>query len=220
MVRSKTFAALALVATTAACAQQQHQPLTATHNPSLYSVHQPVVQRTDYVLDLAAAGGGGLASSEAARLQAWFDSLDIGYSDRIWLDESASYGTAAVREDVMRIAGSHGLLLSEGSPVTAGTVQPGLVRVVVTRMSASVPGCPNWAYRPEGGAPISTDSNYGCATNSNLAAMIADPNDLVAGRTGDGSGDATAAIKAVRAYRDRALSGAAGTVKAESVGGQ
>lgn len=220
MARSKSLGALILLGTLSTACTQTHKPLTAAHNPSLYSVHQPIVQRTDYVFDLA-AGGGGLSPSEASRLQAWFESLDIGYGDRIFLDESSSYGASAVREDVARVAGSYGLILSDGSPVTAGPVQPGLVRVVVTRMSASVPGCPNWAYAPEGGAPISTDSNYGCAVNSNIAAMVADPNDLVAGRTGDGVGDATAAIKAVRAYRDRTLSGAGGTVvQAEAAGGE
>lgn len=216
MARTRIFALLALGAMTAGC-MQDHADLTAKRNPTLYSVHQPVVQRTDYVMDLSVAGNG-LASGEDERLSAWFDSLDIGYGDRIFVDQSV-YQDSAAREDIARVAGSYGLLLSESAPVTAGAAQPGSVRVVVSRASASVPTCPDWAYAKLPENPNTTDSNYGCATNKNLAAMIADPNDLVAGRAADGTGDAAAAIKAIRAYRDRAGSGASGTVEAVAAGG-
>jgi len=44
-------------------------------------------------------------------------------------------------------------------------------------------------------------SNYGCALNSNMAAMIANPQDLVSGREGSGVGDTVTAFKAVEQYR-------------------
>jgi pilus assembly protein CpaD len=52
--------------------------------------------------------------------------------------------------------------------------------------------------------------------------MIADPNDLVRGRTDDAGGDAAAISKAVTAYRTRTLTGNGGTgLKVESSkGGQ
>ena len=55
---------------------------TTPGNPSLNSVHQPVVERVTHTLDLTAPGGV-LASGELARLDAWFSSLDLGYSDRV-----------------------------------------------------------------------------------------------------------------------------------------
>lgn len=198
------------------CARTQ-PVITAEQNRSLYSVHQPVVQRTDYVLDVD-AGGGALTAAEADRVRAWFDSLELRYGDRVSLDESGGYVDPAAREAIADVAGGYGLLLSEGAPVTAGTVAPGAVRLVVSRTAASVPSCPNWASAEHLGAPISTDPNFGCAINSNLAAMIADPSDLVRGQPGSAATDAEAAAKAVRDYRTRALSGAAGNVKAESVG--
>jgi pilus assembly protein CpaD len=73
-------------------------------------------------------------------------------------------------------------LLVDTPPVTAGNVAPGTVRVVVSRSTASVPSCPDWSKTTEANYNSSNHSNYGCASNSNLAAMIADPEDLVRGQ--------------------------------------
>lgn len=219
MARSASITALFLSVLAAGCAPTvgKDQGLTPTHNASVYSVHQPVVQRTDYLLDLAASGG--LTPLEAGRLQGWFEGLQIKYGDRIWMDEAPGYADPRTREDVAAVAASYGLLLSEGSPVTAGVVQPGMARIVVSRMAASVPTCPNWSDARSGDATSASHSNYGCATNSNLAAMIADPADLVLGQAGSTTDDAVAVSRAVKAYRDRPQTGAAGKVQSESTGG-
>jgi hypothetical protein len=52
MSRLKTFAAVAALGTGASACAPTNEPLSAANNPSVYSVHQPVVQRTDFVLDL------------------------------------------------------------------------------------------------------------------------------------------------------------------------
>jgi pilus assembly protein CpaD len=215
MVRSKSFIALAALGTLAAGCAEMTPEVAAKRNPTLYSVHQPVVQRTDYVLDLGSSGG--LGSAESGRLHAWFDSLQLGYGDRISVD--TGYGDSAARDDVARVAATYGLLLSDGAPLTAGAIQPGSVRVIVSRTRASVPGCPDWSFAAASGAGISTDSNYGCATNSNLAAMIADPNDLVLGQAGASAGDAATASKAIKSYRDAEPTGKAG-LKSDKAGGK
>ena len=218
MARVSSLAAAAgLSALAAGCSQPvvTHAGLTPSYNPSVYSVHQPVVQRSDYVLDLAA--GNGLAQSEAARLQAWLDGLQLGYGDRVWVDESATHG-GGVRQDIAAIVQSYGLLLSDGAPVTTGIRQPGGARVIVSRMNASVPTCPDWSDARIGAPSSPTHSNYGCAVNSNLAAMIANPADLVLGQSG--TMDASAGARAVKAYRDRPQTGAGGQVKPESPGGK
>jgi pilus assembly protein CpaD len=61
-------------------------------------------------------------------------------------------------------------------------------------------------------------SNYGCATNTNLAAMIADPEDLVRGKTGDSQVDAALSGKAIKAYREAPTTGTKG-LKVETTGG-
>jgi pilus assembly protein CpaD len=169
-------------------------------NTSVNSVNQPVVQRTDFVLDLV-TGADGVPATELARLDGWFEGLRLAYGDRISIDEPGGFADAAVRGDIADAAGRYGLLLAEGAPVTAGQVAPGSVRVVVSRTTASVPGCPNWGGQELGGRNA-TSPNYGCAINSNLAAMVADPNDLVLGQAGAAASDPATATRAIRSYRN------------------
>src|SRR3546814_2293771 len=141
MQRFKLTAALVTAGFAAACGPVTNG-LTQISMPRLSSVNQPVVQRTELVLDLNTTGCGWPAS-EQERLAAWLDSLQLGYGDRVAIDQ-AGYVDSASRHDVAAVVGRYGLLLSEGVPITAGAVQPGSVRVVVSRMTASVPGCPIW----------------------------------------------------------------------------
>jgi pilus assembly protein CpaD len=52
--------------------------------------------------------------------------------------------------------------------------------------------------------------------NSNLAAMIADPSDLVLGQAGAGVRDTGQAAKAIKVYRETAPSGIKGLAKETS----
>jgi pilus assembly protein CpaD len=171
------------------------------------AVNVPVVSRADYVFD-AAAPGGTLAPSEAARLDAWFNSLDLRYGDSVYVDGGA-YSEAA-RAQVADIAGNYGLLVSQGAPVTAGAVGSGNVRVVVSRNVASVPNCPNWERKSQPNYNNRMLPNYGCGVNSNLAAMVANPEDLIHGREGSGIGDAATAARAINAYRTAPTTGSKG----------
>ena len=77
---------------------------------------------------------------------------------------------------------NYGMLVPNGAPVTA-PVAPGNVRVVVSRNVASVPNCPNWERPSQPNYNNRMMPNLGCAVNSNLAAMVANPEDLVHGRS-------------------------------------
>jgi pilus assembly protein CpaD len=90
--------------------------------------------------------------------------------------------------------------------MTEGVVAPGYVRVVASRSTASVPECPYWGD-PGIESPVRTSSNYGCATNTNLAAMIANPDDLIRGREASANGAAIIAGRAVRVYRENRPTG-------------
>ncbi len=217
MSRIKTFAALAALGLGAgACSTAGPNQLTAGNNPSLYSVHQPVVQRTDFVLDLA-TDRDGVPTAELERLNAWFVSIGLGYGDTISVDDGE--GASGARGDVARVAADYGLLLADGAPVTAGRVPPGSIRVVASRSTASVPGCPDWTANTNGiTPPQATSSNFGCATNSNLAAMIANPDDLIHGRDGSGSGSATTAGRAIRTYREGVPTGRNGLPQTTTTG--
>lgn len=209
MISAKPLTALALVGFgLSACTSGPQGALTPVNNPSVFSVHQPVVQRTDFVLDLDAAGDS-LTASERARLAAWFESIEVGYGDQFYVEEARAYPSPGARGDVAAVLSQYGLLLRDGAPVTAGTVAPGVIRVIASRSTASVPGCPNWSD-DEIAPSVNTSSNYGCSLNANIAAMVADPNDLVRGRTGSVNGGADTASRAVRVYRGRTPTGAQG----------
>jgi len=170
------------------------------------SVNQPVVTGADYVFD-AAAPSGSLAPGETERLNAWFQGLGISYGDSIYVDGADAYGA---REQVAAVAANYGMSVLAGAPVTAGVIQPGSVRVVVSRRRASVPTCPNWTRPSESDFQNRSMSNYGCAVNTNLAAMVANPEDLVHGREGSSIGDTTTGAKAVQFYRTTPPSGTKG----------
>ncbi len=164
----------------------------------LASVNVPVVTGTDYAFD-AAAPGGALAPGESDRLNGWFQGLGLGYGDTVYVD--GSYAPAA-RNQVAQVAGRYGLLVAVGTPVTAGVVQPGSVRVVVARRRAVVPGCPNWSSPSQPNWDNKTMSDFGCGVNSNLAAQVANPLDLIQGRADSAASDGVTGAKAVLMYRD------------------
>lgn len=182
-----------------------------TENRGLSSVHQPVIQRTDYVFDVA--GSGGLERSDVNRLAGWFEAMKIGYGDRIAVDTSSAGDTRAARDTVGALAARYGLLLDETAPLTAGEIAPGNIRVVISRIKANVPGCPDWSRSAQPDMTGHASSNYGCATNSNLAAMVANPEDLVSGRSGSPVSSTLASSKAVKTYREAPTTGANGLIK-------
>jgi pilus assembly protein CpaD len=202
-------AAVSALALTAGCAAQPRAQMTAANNYGLYSLHQPVVEHTNYVLDVA-TDRGGVSAAEQARLGAWFDSIGLRYGDNVSIDEARGAESPAARHDVAQIAASHGLVVADaGAPVTEGGVAPGYVRIVASRSSASVAGCPEWGDKGVD-SPLRTNTNYGCAFNSNLAAMVANPDDLVHGREASGDGAALTAGRAFRSYREAQPTGRQG----------
>ena len=200
---SKT--AILIVAATAlsACAYRPGPDPEA----GVQAVHVPVVSRENFAFD-AAAPGGNLPPSEAARLDGWFSGLGLRYGDAVYVD-AGPYSEAS-RAQVAAIAGRYGLLVSPGAPVTAGPVLPGNVRVVVTRTVASVPDCPNWDRKAQPNYTNKMLPGFGCAVNGALAQMVANPEDLIHGRDSGGITDATTAAKAVNVYRTKEPTGTGG----------
>ena len=181
-------------------------------NTSLYSLKQPVVERSNFTLDVATTNAG-LAISEQQRLNGWFETMELRYGDRVSIEDPT--GNPAVTDAVNQLAGRYGLMVSDVAPVTAGVLQPGQARVVITRSSASVPGCPDWSANADSNYMNSASPGYGCAVNSNLAAMVANPQDLLEGQTGSGETVIATSNKAIQSYRDSEPTGAGGLQNAQ-----
>jgi pilus assembly protein CpaD len=198
-------------------------PLAACNSPSadanrgLESVHQPVVQRTSLVFDVSTLPGGGLAVSEQRRLAGWLEALDLGYGDRLALDDPTE--SSQTRGSVEQVAGRFGILLADLAPVTEGDIAPGTVRVVVSRTEASVPGCPDWSAKIDNKLSNATSPGYGCAVNGNMAAMVANKEDLVRGVKGASTTLVQSNAKAIKSYRDQPPTGAGGLKQISSKSG-
>jgi pilus assembly protein CpaD len=210
-MRSK-FLLIALGSALAGCQTTDRTDVPAA---GVAEVNVPVVTSADYVFD-AAAPGGALAPAEADRLNGWFQGLGLGYGDTIYVD--GAYAPEA-RAQVAAVAGRYGMMVAPGSPVTAGMVQPGSVRVIVARRRAVVPGCPNWRQPSQPDWNNKSIPNLGCGVNSNLAAMVADPEDLLHGREGAPVTDARTATRAVEEYRTTPPTGSKGLQDVSSKSG-
>ena len=200
MKKIATWTVLALSASLAGCTG------TAYSNRSLDSVHQPVVRNAIHQFDVADSSGE-LAPSEQSRLQGWFDAMGVRYGDRISIEDPSVYGATSAQATVRSMVARRGLLVSDVVPVTTGAVPQGHLRVIITRASAFVPGCPDWSSKSSINTANATSANYGCATNSNLAAMVADPNDLIKGARSDGN-DPSMATRAIKTFREKPPTGA------------
>jgi pilus assembly protein CpaD len=209
----KTLAAIAILAT----------PLTAYAAPranrTMDSVHQPVVGHSAYTFDVQAGSNGGLTPTEAIRLNDWFVSIGLGYGDNVAIVTDGGYFSPALRDDVDAVVAHHGLLVTTDSSAEAGQAPAGSVRLIVRRATASVPGCPDWHEKQEADMNLGTSSNFGCGVNSNLAAMVANPEDLVRGQATDSDMRTVTSNRAISTYRDKAPTGA-GDLKQMNAGGR
>lgn len=172
---------------------------TLPTNRTLESIHQPVVERTNYTLDVN-TGKGGLSLPEQRRVAGWFEAMDLKYGDRISVDDPAS--SEATRKAIQALASRYGLLINDQAPLTPGYVNAGMARIVISRTTAHVPGCPNWSTKSDFNPNNAASSNYGCATNGNIAAMVANPEHLIKGEKGLSDTTTMVSTKAINSYRD------------------
>lgn len=184
-------------------------------NTTLESARQPVVSTTSFTLDIA-AGPGGISIPEQRRLSGWFEAMALRYGDRIYIEDPLK--SAGTRNAIEGVAGRYGMLVNEDAPLTPGEVAPGVVRVIIARSNATVPGCPNWSQNSDANLTNGTNANYGCAVNSNMAAMVADPQHLVQGATGTGVTTVMSSTKAIDTYREAPPTGGQGLKQQSSSG--
>lgn len=176
-------------------------------NRSVESIHQPIISYAAYSFDVQAGMDGGLADAEAQRMNEWFASIGLGYGDQVAIVTDAGYSSTAMREGIANVIARHGLLVGEDSSAAAGSPPEGAVRLVVRRATASVPDCPDWSTKAETNLNLSTSSNFGCGINSNLAAMVANPEDLVRGQTTESGLRTATSNRAITTYRDKPPTG-------------
>jgi pilus assembly protein CpaD len=201
-LRLTLVAALALPL--AACGPEKNY-----YNRSVDSIHQPVVSYSTFLYDVR-ADGASLSRAERERLNGWLNSLNVGYGDSIAIASAGADVSPALQQQIADVIGTRGMMIGLDESNLAGAAPAGSVRLIMRRSSASVPGCPDWKTTQESDMVHATHSNFGCAANSNLAAMIANPEDLVRGQSTDSDLRTATSNRAIETYRTKAPTGSGG----------
>jgi pilus assembly protein CpaD len=151
-----------------------------------------------------APGESDLSAGERGRLEAFLSLARPDYTDRVFvLGEDGgldSRRVASVREYLVERRLANRQIMS-GAAADDG---PNALTVVIGRYVVIPPSCPNWSKPSTGDSNNRTGSNFGCATATNLGAMVADPGDLVTGKT-LGPGDGTVSAGSVQRYREDSI---------------
>lgn len=180
------------------------------------SMAEPKPLHVDYVRlqqPLAfATGTANLAAGEAEALTAFLDNAEVTADDHVYIEAASNDRLAAQRiGQLQREMGRRGIAAETLPPLAAGVPNNRLI-VLVERYVVTPPdSCPDWTKDPVSNHGNTVASNFGCATGTNFALMIADPRDLVIGRKmGPEVGDpALAAVERFREGKPKALLGGA-----------
>jgi pilus assembly protein CpaD len=125
-----------------------------------------------------APGTASLSPVDAARLTHLAATGGIAASDRVTIAAAGSPYLAQER------VGAVALLLQHYGIVAVATldaVPPNRAVVTVTRTLVTLPPCPNWSHPSQPDFDNQPSSNFGCATETNLGMMVANPADLAGG---------------------------------------
>jgi pilus assembly protein CpaD len=123
-------------------------------------------------------GSAALTAADAARLRQAAATGEIAPSDRVTVVAAGAPDLAR-----QRLASISSLLLHYGIVTLAGAqdLPPNRAVVAVARTLVTLPPCPNWSKRPYSDFDNQPSSNFGCATETNLGLMVANPTDLAGG---------------------------------------
>ena len=149
-------------------------------------------------VEIAFAGGSDrLSPSEAGRLDRLVLAGNIRPADRVAIAVAGPPGlagrrAAAISSELLR----YGIV---ASTLTLDAVPANSAIVEVGRSTVTLPACPNWSQSQADVFTNAFSSYYGCANATNLGLMVANPADLVSGRT-LAPADGQPAIAAVERY--------------------
>lgn len=151
------------------------------------SLKTPVVSTHGIHRDIYFGPDHQILPEQAEALHAFLAGLRLDYGTRVMMEDNPSEGAPLRRAAIAAIVAQHGTVLSDNTLPFRTGMPAGTARLWIERARVTPPACPDWSSNPSGNMNASTHTNYGCATNSNLARMVADPADLTKGRTYDGA---------------------------------
>jgi pilus assembly protein CpaD len=137
-----------------------------------------------------------ISGPEEAALLAFLRTVGPRFADRIAIEDPNPENADERIAALTKILGRMGVGVA--SVKRATDLAPGISRIVVSRASVTMDECPDWNDETLNTYRGAASSNYGCASRSNLARMVADPTDMLEGRPLNGQGGATVAEPVAR----------------------
>ena len=138
-----------------------------------------------------------LTNQEARSLDRFLSEIDLRPSDRLFVDVGPQAGEVV---DDDRVGAINQRLRqhipnAQATPIAGERGTGDEIRLIVGRYVALPPNCPDFSRPTASNAANYADSNLGCSTQRNLGLMLADPGDLIRGRTlGPADGEAMSRI--------------------------
>lgn len=179
------------------------------NNLSVAEEH-PITVDSQVVTMTIALSGTELSSLDKARLRSFAESyVNSGYGPLTVMSPSGSSNdrngqdrAAAVREYLHEMGVDWSAI--NGAAYRAGDDRANELVLSYTHYVATPSACGIWKGMTARDFANLRSPNFGCATQNNLAAMIADPHDLVAPQASTAP-DAMSRIRAINAYREGAI---------------
>jgi pilus assembly protein CpaD len=194
----RSIASLAGLALLTACAE----PLSVTSYSPAEQSSQLQVTATQVTQPLRfQPGSDRLAPGERERLIAFAERGEMTVGDRVVVATGPTSDALARRRTQATIAAlaSGGVRFLSVAQATDAALPRDSAEFRLERHLVTFPRCPNWSSEPQNWSNRAS-SNFGCANTTNLGLMVADPADLVGGRT-LGPADGTHEALGVRRYR-------------------
>lgn len=132
-------------------------------------------------------GTDSLSSVTIANINGFLSSVEVGYGDILMLDGPEVSGNRVAA--IASLIKARGLVYG-GAGAFGPTPKDGSVILYVERYLVTPPNCNYWPHETSVNTRNNDSAFHGCASTINLGLMVADPRDLVSGRS---SGNSTAA---------------------------
>lgn len=163
-------------------------------------------------------GSPDFAGDEAGSLTRFLTQAGVTSEDHVYFEAASDDHLSLSRiGHLAKVVDRQGIG-AQTLPPAAG-LAPDHVRVVVERYVVTPPNCPDWTGPAVGDHGNQPGSNFGCADVTNFSLMVADPRDLVIGRTLDpAQGDP--AFAGVARYREGKVKSPSGQGASTSYGQQ
>lgn len=182
---------------TAGCAQT-----VADWTPAA-TPHDLQVKWVTHEHSIAFNSQANLLTNQASRsLDRFLNEIDLRPSDRLFVDVGPQSGEVVndARVGAINEKLRHYIPGTQATAITGEKGTTSNISLIVGRYVVLPPNCPDLSRPTATNHGNTPDSNFGCSTNRNLGLMLADPGDLLRGRT-LGPADGEALSGSIRRYR-------------------